>query len=129
MYKRQVGDVVEGEITNLADFGAFARIEAGIEGLVHISELSDEKIEHPREIVHRGQRVSVRIISIDSERQRIGLSMKRAPQPVTITIPPSVDTLEGGAAKPVSGPTSAHPRCFQRGCRAPASCCVTTARA
>ncbi|MBA3533670.1 MAG: S1 RNA-binding domain-containing protein [Ardenticatenales bacterium] len=80
--KYNVGDVVEGEVTNLTDFGAFARIEAGIEGLIHISELSEDKVEHPREVVHRGQRMTLRIISIDSERQRIGLSLKRAPQPL-----------------------------------------------
>lgn len=82
--KYSVGDVVEGEVTNLADFGAFARIEAGVEGLIHISELTDEKIEHPREVVHRGQRIPVRIISIDTDRQRIGLSYKRAPQETTL---------------------------------------------
>lgn len=80
--KYAVGDIVEGEVTNLTDFGAFARIEAGIEGLIHISELSEAKVNHPREIIHRGQRVTVRIISIDIERQRIGLSLKRAPQPL-----------------------------------------------
>ncbi len=79
--KYTVGEIVEGEITNLTDFGAFARIEDGIEGLIHISELADEKITHPREIVHRGQRLPLRVISIDTERQRIGLSLKRAPQP------------------------------------------------
>lgn len=80
--KYAVGDIVEGEVTNLTDFGAFARIEAGIEGLIHISELSEAKVNHPREIIHRGQRLTVRIISIDIERQRIGLSLKRAPQPL-----------------------------------------------
>ena len=76
--KYSVGDVVEAEITNLTEFGAFARIEDGVEGLIHISELDDKNVGHPREIVHRGQRVQVRIISIDTERQRIGLSLKRA---------------------------------------------------
>jgi small subunit ribosomal protein S1 len=80
--KYAVGDIVEGEVTNLTDFGAFARIEAGIEGLIHISELSEAKVNHPREVVHRGQRVTIRIISIDIERQRIGLSLRRAPQPL-----------------------------------------------
>ncbi len=80
--KYSVSDVVEGEITNLTDFGAFARIEAGVEGLIHISELSEDKVTHPRELVHRGQRLTLRIISIDTERQRIGLSLKRAPQPL-----------------------------------------------
>nr|WP_290669888.1 S1 RNA-binding domain-containing protein [Ardenticatena sp.] len=76
--KYAVGDVVEAEITNLTEFGAFARIEDGIEGLIHISELQSGNVKHPREVVHRGQRVQVRIISIDTERQRIGLSLKRA---------------------------------------------------
>lgn len=80
--KYAVGDVVEGEVTNLTDFGAFARIEPGVEGLIHISELSEQKMDHPREIVHRGQRITIRIISIDVDRQRMGLSLKRAPQPL-----------------------------------------------
>ncbi|MGB0388413.1 MAG: 30S ribosomal protein S1 [Ardenticatenaceae bacterium] len=80
--KYTVGDVVEGEITNLTDFGAFARMEPGIEGLIHISELSNEKVSHPREVIHRGQRMSLRIISIDIDQKRIGLSVKRAPQPL-----------------------------------------------
>jgi small subunit ribosomal protein S1 len=79
--KYSVGDDVEAEVTNLAEFGAFARLEPGVEGLIHISELSEEMVEHPREVVHRGQRLTLRIISIDSERQRIGLSLKRVPQP------------------------------------------------
>lgn len=81
--KYAVGDIVEGEVTNLTDFGAFARIAQGIEGLIHISELSEDKVAHPREIVHRGQRLTLTIISIDTERERIGLSLKRAPKPLT----------------------------------------------
>ena len=80
--KYQIGDIVEAEITNLTDFGAFARIDEGIEGLIHVSELAEEKVEHPRNVVHRGQRVTVRVISIDSERQRVGLSMKKVPTPL-----------------------------------------------
>lgn len=80
--KYEVGDIVESEITNLTDFGAFARIDEGIEGLIHVSELADEKVEHPRNVVHRGQRVPVRIISIDTDRQRVGLSLKRVPTPL-----------------------------------------------
>ena len=80
--KYAVGDVVEGEVTNLTDFGAFARIEPGVEGLIHISELSEQKMEHARDSVHRGQRITVRIISIDVDRKRMGLRLKRAPQPL-----------------------------------------------
>lgn len=76
--KYSVGDIVEAEITNLTDFGAFARLEDGIEGLIHISELSYGPVQHPREIVERGQTVQVQVVSIDVDRQRIGLSLKRA---------------------------------------------------
>lgn len=80
--KYQIGDIVEAEITNLTDFGAFARIGEGIEGLIHVSELADTKVDHPRNVVHRGQRMTVRVISIDSERQRVGLSLKQVPAPL-----------------------------------------------
>ncbi len=73
----QVGEVVEAEITRLADFGAFARLESDIEGLIHVSELSDEEVA-PEEVVEPGQRLGLRIIRIDPERKRIGLSLKRA---------------------------------------------------
>lgn len=76
--KYSVGDIVEVEITNLTDFGAFARLEDGIEGLIHISELAYGPVQHPREIVERGQTVQVQVVSIDVDRQRIGLSLKRA---------------------------------------------------
>lgn len=74
----QVGDVVEAVITKLADFGAFARLEDDIEGLIHISELADKNINHPKEVVSEGDQVSVRIIRIDPERRRMGLSIKQA---------------------------------------------------
>ena len=61
-----------------SNFGAFARIEDGIEGLVHVSELSDLRISHPRQLVHEGQDLLVRIIRIDPQRRRMGLSLRRA---------------------------------------------------
>lgn len=74
----QEGQLVEGKITKLVKFGAFARIsDDDIEGLIHISELSDEHIGHPKEVVHEGMVVTLRIIRIDPDRRRIGLSMKR----------------------------------------------------
>jgi small subunit ribosomal protein S1 len=75
-----VGELVEVEISNLAKFGAFARLEDGIEGLIHISELSDGHVEHPREAVRPGQRVTVEIIAIEPHRQRVGLSIRRVPK-------------------------------------------------
>ncbi|HYN89321.1 MAG TPA: S1 RNA-binding domain-containing protein, partial [Ardenticatenaceae bacterium] len=68
-----VGDVVRAEVTNLTEFGAFARIADGVEGLIHVSELADHVVAHPREVVHRGQVLPLKIISIDGDRQRIGL--------------------------------------------------------
>ena len=68
---------VVGKITNITDFGAFAHLEDGIEGLIHVSELSDAEVNHPSEIVKRGEEYLLEIIKIEPERQRIGLSLKR----------------------------------------------------
>ncbi len=73
-----VGEVVMGRITKLASFGAFARIEEGVEGLIHISELSDDRIAHPKGVVKEGDEVQLRIIRIDAARHRLGLSLKQA---------------------------------------------------
>ena len=75
--KYEIGQVVEATITKLANFGAFAQID-DVEGLIHLSELTDANITHPREVVKEGDRVSVKIIRIDPERRRIGLSLKQA---------------------------------------------------
>jgi small subunit ribosomal protein S1 len=75
--KYEIGQLVHATITQLANFGAFARIEDGIEGLIHVSELSDERVNHPREVVQEGQEVTVRIIRIDPQRRRMGLSLRR----------------------------------------------------
>ena len=75
----KVGQLVEGTITKLAKFGAFARVQGDeeIEGLIHISELSDSHIAHPKEVVREGQLVTLRIIRIESQERRLGLSLKR----------------------------------------------------
>jgi ribosomal protein S1 len=75
------GLLVEGTITHLTKFGAFARIDDELEGLVHVSELSDHRIEHPKEIVSEGDVVTLRIIRIDTERRRIGLSLRKVDSP------------------------------------------------
>jgi small subunit ribosomal protein S1 len=74
----EVGQLVRGTVTQLANFGAFARIEDGIEGLIHVSELADERITHPKQVVHEGQELILRIIRIDPQRRRMGLSLRRA---------------------------------------------------
>ncbi len=75
--KYAIGQLVEAEVTRLTSFGAFARIEGEIEGLIHISELSDKRITHPKEVVQQGQTITLRIIKIEPDRRRIGLSLRR----------------------------------------------------
>ncbi len=78
----QKGQLVEGTITKLVKFGAFARLaDSDVEGLIHISELSNEHVNHPKEVVKEGQVVTLRVIHIDPERHRIGLSMKQVSSP------------------------------------------------
>lgn len=72
-----VGQLVEGTITRLAKFGAFARLEDDVEGLIHISEISEKRIEHPREVLREGENVTLRIIKIDPSNHRIGLSIRK----------------------------------------------------
>ena len=73
----QVGQLVEGTITRLTKFGAFARLNDDVEGLVHISEISEKRIEHPKEVLKEGDTVTLRIIKIDTSNHRIGLSIRR----------------------------------------------------
>ena len=75
--KYQVGQVVNGKITKLAAFGAFAEIEAGIEGLIHISELSEDRITHPKQVVREGDELPLKIIRIEPSRHRLGLSLRQ----------------------------------------------------
>ena len=72
-----VGDELEGTVTKVVAFGAFVEILEGVEGLVHISELAQQHVENPREIVQPGDEVKVKILEIDSERRRLSLSIKR----------------------------------------------------
>ncbi len=72
----KVGDICTGRVTSLANFGAFVNIE-GADGLVHLSEISWERIEHPKEVLKIGQEVQVKVISIDQEKKRIGLSIRQ----------------------------------------------------
>ena len=80
------GQLVEGKITRLTNFGAFARllldeVEGDLEGLIHISEISERRIEHPKEMLHEGDVVTLRIIKIEEDTHRIGLSMRRVDSP------------------------------------------------
>lgn len=73
----QVGQLIEGTITRLTKFGAFAQIDENLEGLIHISELSERRVEHPKEVLSVNDVVTLRIIKIDTNRRRIGLSLRK----------------------------------------------------
>ena len=77
----EIGQKVTGTITKLANFGAFARIEPGVEGLIHISELSYDVVKHPKNVVSEGDKLELQIIRIEPDRKRLGLSIKRLSDP------------------------------------------------
>ncbi len=73
----KVGQLVEGSVTRLTKFGAFARLDGDVEGLIHISELSENRINHPKESVKEGDVLTLRVIRIDEDQRRIGLSLRK----------------------------------------------------
>jgi small subunit ribosomal protein S1 len=75
-----VGNIVEGMVTNVVKFGAFIGIEDGLEGLIHVSELGDGSFLHPRSVVREGEQVRVRVIHIDAAARRLGLSLRQVSQ-------------------------------------------------
>jgi small subunit ribosomal protein S1 len=99
--KYKIGDVIAGTVTKLVNFGAFVRVEEGLEGLIHISELSNQRVAHPGDVVKEGDTLNLKIISLDSERHRLGLSLKQAeerpaPPPPLAPAPATI----GNAAAP-----------------------------
>ncbi len=101
------GQLVEGTITHLTKFGAFARLDEDLEGLIHISELSDQRINHPKEVVKEGDVVTLRIIKVDSERRRIGLSLRKVDSMAYANM--DYEMMLAGQAKPASVPPPAQP--------------------
>ena len=93
--KYQPGQVVRGKVTKITNFGVFVGLEDGLEGLLHISELADHKVENPEEIVKVGEEIEVKILRVDSDERKIGLSRKR------------VEWAEEVEAHPQAAPTSA----------------------
>jgi small subunit ribosomal protein S1 len=75
-----VGSLVTGTVARLTTFGAFVRLDDGIEGLVHVSELSDHHVTHPRNVVKEGDVITVRVLRVEAERRRLGLSLRQAAQ-------------------------------------------------
>src|SRR5204863_3452731 len=74
----QPGMIVKGKVTKITNFGVFVELEPGLEGLLHVSELSDDKVENPTDVVKIGDEVEVKILRVDIDDRKIGLSLKRA---------------------------------------------------
>jgi small subunit ribosomal protein S1 len=101
--KYKIGDVIAGTVTKLVNFGAFVRVEEGLEGLIHISELSNQRVAHPGDVVKEGDTLNLKIISLDSERHRLGLSLKQAEEksmPAPDAAPVAAATIGSAPAAP-----------------------------
>jgi small subunit ribosomal protein S1 len=109
-----IGQVVPGKVTKLVPFGAFVRVEDGIEGLVHISELAERHVELPEQIVTVGGEVFVKVIDIDLERRRISLSPRSSTRPSTAWLPSTTrrgttSTPRASTPRPTSGSRASRP--------------------
>jgi small subunit ribosomal protein S1 len=110
--KYSAGEIIDGQVTKLVPFGAFVRVAAGIEGLVHISEISEQHIETPESVLSVGDEVRVKVIEVDVPRRRISLSMRQVggamPRPATEIEEEAADAVAAGAvsASPSSAPAS-----------------------
>jgi small subunit ribosomal protein S1 len=102
----QIGELIPGRVTKLVPFGAFVRVDDGIEGLVHISELAERHVDIPEQVVSVGEEITVKVIDIDLDRRRISLSLKQAVQDQTQMTAAAEDELaleEGGAYQGYEG--------------------------
>jgi small subunit ribosomal protein S1 len=105
-----VGDELEGKVTKVVTFGAFVEILDGVEGLVHISELAPHHVESPREIVHPGDEIRVKILEIDSERRRLSLSAKRVEDQILPVSRPNEAQATAPSAEAVEAPDESAPK-------------------
>jgi small subunit ribosomal protein S1 len=94
----QVGQLVTGTITNVVSFGAFVRVEEGLEGLVHVSELAEGQFLHPRNVVSEGDEVTARILNIDGQHRRLGLSLRKAAYAGSVGVPATTVSVATQAA-------------------------------
>jgi small subunit ribosomal protein S1 len=92
--KHQTGEVINGQVTKLVPFGAFVRVGEGIEGLVHISELSDQHVESPEQVVQVGEQVRVKVVDVDVLRRRISLSTRRVAEEPEVLPEPEIHAEE-----------------------------------
>jgi small subunit ribosomal protein S1 len=134
-----VGDELAGKVTKVVTFGAFVEILDGVEGLVHISELAPHHVESPREIVHPGDEIRVKILEIDSERRRLSLSAKRVEDQILPVSRPgepdaapadsSEDAAEQGAPEDTAAESVPEDATAQDASAAPEAQAVETAEA
>ncbi len=103
--KYQVGQLIHGTITKLTNFGAFAHIDGPVEGLIHISELADRRITHPKEVVKEGDVLTLKVVRIERERHRLGLSLKQAVDEMEAQERSGVRQQMEAISKEASGPT------------------------
>jgi small subunit ribosomal protein S1 len=100
----QIGELIPGRVTKLVPFGAFVRVDDGIEGLVHISELAERHVDIPEQVVSVGEEITVKVIDIDLDRRRISLSLKQAAQDqAQLNAPEAELALEEGAYQGYEG--------------------------
>jgi small subunit ribosomal protein S1 len=106
--KHQTGEIISGTVTKLVPFGAFVRVGEGIEGLVHISELSDQHVESPEQVVQVGEQVRVKVVDVDVSRRRISLSTRRVDEEPEVLPEPEVqaEPSEDIAAEVAPEPTA-----------------------
>src|SRR5207253_6237761 len=90
------GQKVKGKVTKLTNFGVFVELEPGLEGLLHISELSEAKVESPEEVVKVGDEIDVKVLRVDSKERKIGLTMKNVDDP---TVPEDAEIPDDGEKK------------------------------
>ena len=102
--KYQPGQIVKGKVTKITNFGVFVGLEDGLEGLLHISELADHKVENPEEVVKAGEEIEVKILRVDTEERKIGLSRKRVEWSEETPPPRRSAHLAPGQPKPTRTP-------------------------
>ncbi len=103
-----LNSTVKGKVSKLMDYGAFIELAPGVEGLIHISELSDKRVRSVSEILSEGQEIDVRVIKLDTESQRISLSMRPVHEPVAPVMTAPVAPKKPGKKRPLRGGLSSH---------------------
>jgi small subunit ribosomal protein S1 len=93
------GQIVKGKVTKITNFGVFVELEPELEGLLHVSELADYKVENPKDVVKVGEELEVKILRVDTEDRKIGLSLKRAQWAAEEGEAPGVEATTGGGER------------------------------